>query len=269
MTKDWNDDDDFLIDDDDIDSPPEAEKKPWHLLVVDDEEGVHDITKVALQRFSFEDRPIEITSAFSAAEALTILTSRDDIAIILLDVVMETDHAGLDLAHKIREELQNEDVRIVLRTGQPGLAPEEDVILAFDINDYRPKTELTSQRLFSTVISALRNYRDIKTLQTYQKNAYDLLGENSQTIQSLIDKAERPLLQVGNRLGIQRCNQAFADLLGKKAKDIIGISLLEMPDVNIERDEKVITIKIGAVRLQLTALERPDGSITCFTGTTQ
>jgi len=42
---------------------------------------------------------------------------------VLLDVIMETDQAGLDLVEFIRDTLKNETVRIILRTGQPGQAP--------------------------------------------------------------------------------------------------------------------------------------------------
>jgi response regulator RpfG family c-di-GMP phosphodiesterase len=49
----------------------------------------------------------------------------------------------------------------VLRTGQPGQAPEEKVIVDYDINDYKEKTELNRTKLFTTVFTALRAYRDI------------------------------------------------------------------------------------------------------------
>ena len=273
MTQDWDDDDDFLMEDEDaellVDNKDPSGETPWVLLVVDDEPGVHDITKLALQRFSFEGRGLDIVSAHSAADGLTILKERDDIAMILLDVVMETDHAGLDLARQIRDDLGNDDVRIVLRTGQPGMAPEDDVILAFDINDYRAKTELTSQRLFTTVVNALRSYRDIKTLQAYQQNAYDLLGENTATIQSLIDQSDQPLLQVGSQLDIQRCNHAFATLLNKKVEELIGLALHELNNASFETKANEIHLTVGETRLLLKGLERQDGSLIGYTGTTQ
>ncbi|NLX19371.1 MAG: DUF3369 domain-containing protein, partial [Desulfobulbus sp.] len=101
--------------------------------------------------------------------ARKILIEHDDIAVILLDVVMETDDAGLQLVRYIREELNNRIVRIVLRTGQPGKAPPAKVILEYDINDYREKTELTLERMLVTVISALRSYNFIVTLENNRK----------------------------------------------------------------------------------------------------
>ncbi|SCA55553.1 hypothetical protein MTBPR1_100194 [Candidatus Terasakiella magnetica] len=233
MVTSWDDDDDFLLDDEEeqaqVDTPIIA---PWAMLVVDDEVGVHDVTKLALKRFSYQGRGLEFISAFSAKEAIEILKARDDIALILLDVVMETDHAGLDCARQIRDDLGNENVRIVLRTGQPGQAPEQDVILAYDINDYRAKTELTAERLFSTVVSALRSYTDITALEEYREDAYGLLAQNNQTIQHLIDLSETALFQLGRDDHIQRCNLAFAKLMGKEMKELVGFPLRKVaPEV--------------------------------------
>lgn len=138
----------------------------WKVMIVDDEREVHNVTRLVLDGFAFAGRGLEFVSAYSATEARELLPKHPDTAMILLDVVMEEQEAGLKLARHIREELRNRFVRIVLRTGQPGQAPEERVILEYDINDYKSKTELTAAKLFTTVVAALRAYRDIKTLET-------------------------------------------------------------------------------------------------------
>ncbi len=139
--------------------------EPWKLLLVDDEKVVHSVTRLALEGFELAGRGLQLISAYSAEEAREQLAQHDNIALILLDVVMETDHAGLDLVHYIRRELNNKFVRIVLRTGQPGQAPELEVITQYDINDYKEKTELTRQKLFSTVYTSLCSYRDLMALE--------------------------------------------------------------------------------------------------------
>ena len=141
----------------------------WKLLIVDDEDVVHTATRIALDQYEFEGRPLQFLSAYSGLEARQILTEHRDIAVILLDVVMETDTAGLDVARHIRETLQNRLVQIVLRTGQPGSAPEKQVIREFDINDYREKTELTELRLFTTITPALRGYRSLNSIEKNRK----------------------------------------------------------------------------------------------------
>ena len=142
----------------------ETAKKTWQVLVVDDETGVHEVTLLAMTDFEFEGRKLEFLHAYSAAEAQEILQKNPDIALAMIDVVMETEHAGLDLVHYIRNELCNKLLRIVLRTGQPGQAPERIVISDYDINDYKEKSDLSSQKLYSTVFTSLRSYRDLKAL---------------------------------------------------------------------------------------------------------
>ena len=137
-------------------------------MIVDDEESVHQVTELVMKNFSFENRHLKFLHAYSASEAKELLSRHPDTALILLDVVMETEKAGLDLVHTIRQELHNQLVRIVLRTGQPGQAPEERVVVEYDINGYKEKTELTAQRLFTTVYAALRAYRDLDHIEREQ-----------------------------------------------------------------------------------------------------
>lgn len=108
---------------------------------------------------------MEFISAYTEEEALKVIRDHKDTAIILLDVVMDQDDSGLKIVKYIREQLKYQSVRIILRTGQPGQAPEKMVITNYDINDYKEKTELTSQKLFTTIMSALRSYRDIMVIE--------------------------------------------------------------------------------------------------------
>ncbi len=137
----------------------------WKILVVDDDEEVHAITKAVLKGFEFEGKNLELIHAHSAKEAKAKLKENEDTALILLDVVMETDVAGLGFVEYVRNELQNKMVRIVLRTGQPGQAPQRDVVVSLDINDYKEKTELTVDKLFTTVIASIRSYRDLINIE--------------------------------------------------------------------------------------------------------
>ena len=140
---------------------------PWKIAIVDDDQGVHTGTRFALQDFTLHGRGLELLSARSAAEARDLFRNNPDMAVILLDVVMETEGAGLELVQFVREELKNETVRIILRTGQPGQAPERRVVVDYDINDYKAKTELTADKLFTTLTAALRSYDQLlKLVQT-------------------------------------------------------------------------------------------------------
>lgn len=138
---------------------------PWKILLVDDEPDIHDVTKLTLHRFQLDGRGLQFFDAYNAPQAKEILSREPDIALVFLDVVMETEDAGLEVARWMRQDLKNQFTRIVLRTGQPGQAPEESVIVDYDINDYKEKTELDRTKLFTTTFAALRAYRDIFTVE--------------------------------------------------------------------------------------------------------
>ncbi|ASD67895.1 response regulator [Pseudoalteromonas piscicida] len=153
--------DDFLFSDEPADVVEPEKVGTWKVIIVDDEPEVHAVTKLALSDFEFQKKRLEFISAYSGEEAKKIVDANPDAAVVLLDVVMETDDAGLQVAKYIRETAKNNHIRIILRTGQPGQAPERQVIVNYDINDYKSKTELTAQKLFTVVMSSLRSYRDI------------------------------------------------------------------------------------------------------------
>lgn len=137
---------------------------PWKILVVDDDDEVHSATRFALHDQHIFGRPLHLLYAYSGMQARERLREHPDTAVILLDVVMETEQAGLELIGYIRDELKLVECRIILRTGQPGYAPELTVIHEYDINDYRTKAELTHTRLIATVSAALRSYQQLHTI---------------------------------------------------------------------------------------------------------
>ncbi|HWR40767.1 MAG TPA: DUF3369 domain-containing protein, partial [Patescibacteria group bacterium] len=147
----------------------------WKVMIVDDEEEVHHVTKLALDDFTFEGKKLIFVNAFSGEEAREKLREHLDTAVLLLDVVMEEEDTGLKLARYIRNELHNHLVRIILRTGQPGQAPEARVIVDYDINDYKEKTELTSQKLFTTLVTSLRSYRDLAIIDANRRGLERIL----------------------------------------------------------------------------------------------
>jgi len=160
-----------------IDSHTELlqERHVWKVLIVDDEPDIHEITQLNLRGFQFENRHLEFILAYSAEQARVLLGEHPDIALALIDVVMETDDAGLALVKYIREELKYKMIRLVIRTGQPGQAPERFVIDNFDIDDYKDKTELTTQKLYTTVRSALKSFRDLMAIDMNRKGLLSIL----------------------------------------------------------------------------------------------
>ncbi|MBN2617353.1 MAG: DUF3369 domain-containing protein, partial [Spirochaetales bacterium] len=245
----------FLEEDEDMDMNSSL-KENWKILIVDDEKEIHMVTTHVLKDFQFKDRGADFYHAYSASEARNILKKNMDIALIFLDVVMETDDAGLKLISWIRENLENRFIRIVLRTGQPGLAPEKDVILNYDIDDYRSKTELTAVRLFTTTVASLRAYNIMmdqeenrKALEALVKTSWSInSSRNAETflsgvvpqISSFMSLGENSFFSTVERIGdtfkleVLFSNGRFSGIKGDIAlhltsheKEIVDIALLE------------------------------------------
>lgn len=178
----------------------------WKVLVVDDDEIIHAVTKMVLADYQFEGRGLNMISAYSAKEAIEVLEKEEDVALILLDIIMETDDAGLRCAKQIREDLQNHNVRIIMRTGQPGQAPEHEVIVNYDINDYKAKTELTAQKLFTVVTSSLRSYKQIKSIEQNKRGLENIISasRNIFELNTFHVFAEGILKQLGTVLNIDQ-----------------------------------------------------------------
>lgn len=196
---------------------------PWKVIIADDEIEVHNVTKMVLNDYDFEGRPLRFLSAYSGEETQQLIQDNPDTAIILLDVVMETDEAGLKVARYIRQTLKNPFVRIILRTGQPGKAPERNVIIDYDINEYKEKTELTVQKLFTTITSALRSYRDLRIIEKNRYGLEHIIRASARLFehQSLKDFAKGVLTQL---VSILKLDESSAYL------HLSGFSALEQKD---------------------------------------
>jgi len=205
-------------------------RKRWKVLIVDDEESIHQITKIVMDDFVFQDRKIVFLDAYSGEEARKILEEQSDIAVILLDVVMETRTTGLELIRYIREDLNNRLTRIIIRTGEPGSAPEKEVIVNYDINDYKQKTELTKSKLDTTLISSIRAYRDLVILDKSRKGLTKIIDASSDifAISSMRKFIEGILLQLTCLLKLEEdtlyleTSAVAVDENGSKLKVIAG-----------------------------------------------
>jgi response regulator RpfG family c-di-GMP phosphodiesterase len=223
--------DDFLFANDSDEEEEILSIGSWKVIIVDDEPEVHAVTKLALNDFIFQDKKLEFISAYSGDEGKKVISENPDAAIVLLDVVMETDDAGLQVAHYIREEAKNQKIRIILRTGQPGQAPERQVILNYDINDYKSKTELTAQKLFTVIMSSLRAYRDIVSLDNSRKGLTKIIEASANifsihSMDQFIDGVMQQLTSVigcGNEKAMYITDTLMVNCTDSKHKDGLTI----------------------------------------------
>lgn len=163
---------------------------PWKVLLVDDEPDIHAALRLALKDAIVEGRALQLLDASSTADARTLLEQHRDIALVLLDVVMESEHAGLDLVRYIRHELGNRTVQVVIVTGQPGYAPQRAVVAEYEIDGYRLKSELSSDAIFVSVYAALRTYQAHVDLDGHRRNLELQVDERTAELVRARDRAE-------------------------------------------------------------------------------
>lgn len=185
--------------------PDRRKGTPWKVLIADDDHDIHLTTKLVLNDFEFMGRGIEFLDAYDANATCDLIKANPDTAVILLDVVMESTDAGLNAVRRIREEIGNRMVRIILRTGQPGYAPEREVVLQYHINDYKAKSELTAGKLFTSLVSALRSFEDMHAIDSHRAGLVKVLdAASSMDFRSQNLFACGVLTQLGTLLGIGR-----------------------------------------------------------------
>lgn len=232
----------LLFNDDDAASESSDGNQPWLVLIVDDEPEVHAVTSLMLGNVTYRNRPVQLLSAYSSVEALSVMARYPGIAVVLLDVVMETEDAGLRLVRIIRDDMENHGIRIILRTGQPGQAPVREVISQYDINDYKSKAELTTERAFIALITALRSYEGIISLQEAkeaERQAFVLAAQERNRREGLVriqaDERNVELVAIAQTLemDISKHALAVADSHGA-LRVFLDMTQEEKQDVNLQ-----------------------------------
>ncbi|MDP5211755.1 EAL domain-containing protein [Pseudoalteromonas tunicata] len=199
----------------------------WDVLIVDDDPEIHSVTQLALSGVLFWDKPLRFHHAYSGKEAVEYLSSNHEIAVVLLDVVMETDDAGLCAVKKIRDQLHNHNIRIILRTGQPGYAPEESIIRQYDINDYKTKTELTRSKLVTSLITAIRSFQQLREMAKQSNGLKDVITASKAIlgISDIKDFSKAVITQLAEVLGCEPSGVLCGVLDSEDKVSVLGGSL--------------------------------------------
>lgn len=155
---------------------PINQNKPWKILLVDDEPDILEITSMVLEDIEYENKPLQVLTADSAKVAEELVKQHSDIALAFVDVVMENEHAGLDFIKFVRTVLENKEIRLIIRTGNPGKAPFRDVVKHLEIDDYKEKTELTADKIETSVLTSLRAYNNLIQKKMLESALKDILS---------------------------------------------------------------------------------------------
>ena len=228
-----------------------ADAEAWQILVVDDDPEVLAVTHLCLRDFRFAGRRVVLLDAESGAAAREVLARTPDIALILLDVVMETEHAGLDLVRHVREELGNAAVRIVLRTGQPGQAPAMEVTERYQIDDYRTKTELTFERLQVLVTTALRTYGLVRQLESRSRALAEHASELERFSYVASHDMQTPLANIA-RL-VQLLERRLADTLTERQRELMDLLVSSTHDLQQLISDLLALARVGREQMARSA----------------
>lgn len=191
----------------------ENNEDSWKILISDDEEDIHLLTKTVLKNFTYKNKSIEFLSAYSGEDTVEVLKNNKDIVLVLLDVIMESDDAGLKVVKRIREDLNNDLIQIILRTGQPGMVPENKIVMEYAINDYKEKTELTSNKLVTSITTAIRSYENIKKAENLNHELNTLIGSFDQYVIASRTNTSGKIIYVSD---------AFTEISGYTKDELVG-----------------------------------------------
>ncbi|GHG04184.1 bifunctional diguanylate cyclase/phosphodiesterase [Thalassotalea marina] len=255
-SEDTNDDFLFIDDSDEDEIVEDAGSDTWKVLIVDDDPEIHSVTQLALSDLIVLGKRLEYIHAYSGRDACQLIEQHKDIVLVLLDVVMETDDAGLNVVKHIREALSRKDIRIVLRTGQPGYAPEESVIKDYDINDYKTKTELTRRKLVTTVYAAIRSYQQIDTVTQNRQGLEKIIEAAADLLElhSVNEYAEGVLAQL---LALCDCSSGAFCARGQgivEGADDLGLYVLGQTGLSTElKNKKIDALNNGSAQQLITS----------------
>ena len=190
-------------------------EESWKILISDDEEDVHLLTKTILKNFTYKNKAIEFISAYSGKDTVEVLENNSDIVLVLLDVIMESDDAGLKVVKRIREDLHNDLIQIILRTGQPGVVPENKVVMEYAINDYKEKAELTSNKLITSITTAIRSYENIKKAEKLNHELNTLISSFDHYVIASRTNNEGKIIYVSDAF-LEKSGYSRDELIGKE-----------------------------------------------------
>jgi two-component sensor histidine kinase len=247
----------------------------WPVLVVDDDAGVLDVTRLVLERVAVEGRRLRLVTARSAAEARARL-AEEVFALAIVDVVMETELAGLDLIRDLRADARHRLTQVVVRTGEPGAYPESQVVEEYLISDYWPKADLRAARMRASVTGLLRSYATAVSLEEELSARLRLLSEkdallrereallrevhhrvnnNLQLVTSLL-AAEMDGLDAQGRLALQHMTWRV------RSMSMVHQQLYARPDFNAIDLTDYFAALVHAVAPGATVLPTPPGDVT-------
>ncbi len=245
-------------------------KQRWKILITDDESAIHTITVKALAGFTFMGKGLVFLHAYSGKEATDLIKEHPDTALVLLDIILETKNAGLKLIHHIRRTLNNNITQIVVRTGEPDHAPEQNLIEAYEINDYRLKTELTVQRLHTIATTSLRTFHIKSSLQREldeKRTVARSLRESERRFRDIAHSIGDLIWEIDARGRYTYISKNTQNTSGYAPEQLLGTSFtsqIDDPDTSsLIKIKEAMASAVPFTNLEIWKIKK-SGSVACF-----
>jgi signal transduction histidine kinase len=170
----------------------------WKVLITDDQELIHVMIKHYLSDYQYQGAGLQFVDAFTGKEAMKILKEQSDIAVIVLDVMLEEADMGFKVVQYIRETLNNKLVKIIMLTGKLDFDNAQNFFMKYDIDMFCPKHDL--DKIFFMITSTLRAYNNstytyhlhekLKKELDLQKTAENNLKELNKKLEQMVHNKE-------------------------------------------------------------------------------
>lgn len=220
-------------------SPPEPDRPNWKIMLVTNDAQFIQQIQLSLQNFTFDNKPLTwIYADWQAAARESILT-HPDTAVILLELADD----GWSLVQYIREELQNQLVRIIGLVDKREELPDLEVIAAADINDCQIKDSLKQKQGAIALYRALKSYREVKG---WAQASHQQVKSQQVMLEAMVNNNYDGIIIVDREGVVRFANPAACQLFNQPRSKLLNYNL-GMPIVASEIAEIEVIINHGKI----------------------
>ncbi len=224
----------------------------WSVLVVDDDPVVRHLTRENLRGVDVDGLPLEI-DACENTDAARKLIAATEYALIIMDVAIETEFAGLDLVEELKRSPGVGFTQVVVQSATPMTERSGRQAGMSGIADYWRKGEIAPLRMQVLVRGLVRAYATARSLHAEQLYLRKLLFQLPDIVlhvsvdgrigyRNRVDGNRSSWWRPGTRLPDYLDGQAWATVNGPLVRACNGES---SGVLSLDVDDRVLEVRIG------------------------
>ena len=225
----------------------------YKVLVVDQRPTALYSSRLALSKMSFAGKSFTAIEACSLEEAKKRLLDHEGVAMVILNSEIEGQDISVSIIDFIRNELKNESIRIIIRTGYPNSSLKRSITENYKIDGYLFEEEIEKSQFEFVVINAIHTYNQIqKAIQYLHTNALieNVISGNEAIREKFSDTIHEGVAQniAGVRLFLQsikmnnrtHLDTKYVEML-EKSEQVLRSSIMELKDICFDLMPRVST----------------------------